>query len=141
MSDTPDTPDTPPRAEPDWYDWRSCLTWLKTILTVEEIGEQIDRGTTQVQTYVAGKVEPTPEARLAILRAARRFRGDLLGAEAAGYQQALREALPELYEPTVYGPHFAEPDDEDADPPPPTPAQKARIAEQLAKLKSERRRS
>lgn len=136
-----DTPDTPPRAEPDWYDWRSCLTWLKTILTVEEIGEQIDRGTTQVQTYVAGKVEPTPEARLAILRAARRFRGDLLGVEAAGYQQALTEALPELYRPSIYGPHFAEPDDEDADPPPRTPAQEARIAEQLAKLKSERRRS
>lgn len=141
MSDTPDTPDTPPRAEPDWYDWRSCLGWLRTVLTVEQIGEAISRGTTQVQSYISGNVEPNAEARLALLQTARRFRGDLLGAEAAGYQQALREALPELYEPTVYGPHFAEPDDEDADPPPRTPAQEARIAEQLAKLKAERRRS
>jgi len=137
-----DTPATPPRAEPDWYDWRSCLEWLRTMLTVEQLGEEIGRGKNQCQEYTTGAVEPNAEARLSILQAARRFRGMLLGVEAAAYQQALREALPELYEPTVYGPGVVlEDEDEDADPTPPTPAQKARVAEQLAKLKSERRRS
>lgn len=135
-----DTPDTPPRAEPDWFDWRSCLTWLGSFLSVEQLGEEIGRGKSQAQEYLSGRAEPTAEAREAALLAARRFRGAMLGAEAAAYQQALREALPyPSFMPQVFQPGTVPvlADEDDANDPPPAPASKVKA--ELAKLRRERK--